>query len=279
MNGIAYYNGIFSTPDQIRIPLSDRSVYFGDGIYDAAIARNGKIYLADEHIRRFFKSAVEIGLDTSDIRAGLPKLLESIAARQKTADSFLYFQLTRDGGVRKHAFSRDSRVNLLITLTPIPHPDITKPLRVMTRPDERHSLCHIKTLNVLPAVLACADAECAGYDEAVLIRDGIVTECSHSSIFIVKDGRLITHPLNNRILPGIMRKKAIEIAKLAGIHCEERCFTKDELYSADEVLITSSSRLGAAVRIVDSVEYPINRGGICELLLREMYSDYLHHTV
>lgn len=279
MNGIAYYNGIFSTTDKIGIPLSDRSVFFGDGIYDAALVHRGSIYLKSEHINRFFRSAEQIGLDTSDIKDGLPRLLTSIATMEDCEDSFLYFQLTRNGESRKHEYSEGSSVNLLITLTRTQHPDVTRAIRVSTCDDNRHGLCHIKTLNLLPAVLACTDAKQRGFDEAILIRNGIVTECAHSSLFIVKSEVLITHPLNNSILPGIMRKRIIEIARTRQIRCEERFFDKNELYSADEVFITSSSRLGSPVYQVDEVNYPKIGSSLTEFLLKELYSDYLINTV
>ena len=279
MKGLAYYNGIFSTVDKITVPLSDRSVFFGDGIYDAALVRGGNIYLPDDHIARFFRSAEKIGLDTSTIHDSLPRLLSSIAKMSEYEDAFLYFQLTRNGEKRKHEYNEDEKVNLLVTLTQIHKPDVTKAISVSTHPDKRHCLCDVKTLNLLPAVLACTDARRQGFDEAVLIRDGVVTECSHSSLFMVKNKEIFTHPLDNTILPGIMRKKIIEIARARKISYKERFFDKNELYSADEVFITSSSRLGAIVERVDEVKYTKASSSIAEFLLCELYSDYLINTI
>ncbi len=279
MKGIAYYNGIFSSFDEVRIPLSDRAVFFGDGVYDAALVRNGKIYLENEHVNRFFNSARAIGLDTSDIEPALNKLLRCIAKRMEDEVCFLYFQLSRDGNKRRHAFLPDAKVNLLITLTKIPHPDVSKPVSLATAEDKRHCMCNVKTLNLLPAVLACSFAESEGYDEAVLIRDGAVTECSHSNLFIIKEEKLITHPLDNRILPGIMRARLIDIARALGIECEERRFTKAELDYADEIIITSSSRLAQRAYLVDGVRLKKRNDSLAEKLCRELHSDFLMHTV
>ncbi len=278
MKSIAYYNGRLSTDEDIKIPLTDRAIYFGDGIYDAALVRAGKIYLFDEHITRFLTNAEALELDINDIKESIRRLLVDIAMMHSEGDSFLYFQLSRSGEKRKHAFATDAAVNLLITLSSIPHPNVTKTARLKTHEDVRHGMCHIKTLNLLPAAIAAARAEREGYDEALLVRGETVTECSHSNVFIIKDGRLITHPLDNEILPGIMRKKILDIARIASIPYEERKFGIAEVMQADEVLISSSSRLVERVAEIDGQKFPVRKGGCGELICNEVYADFIKRT-
>ena len=113
--------------------------------------------------------------------------------------------------------------------------------RLISIPDTRFYHCNIKTLNLIPNVMAAQQASEAGCNETVFVRDGCVTECSHSNISMVKDGVFITHPLDNLILPGTERKHIIRWCVELGIPVEERAFTLEELYTADEILVTSTS--------------------------------------
>ncbi len=275
---IAYYNGRVCAPDEVRLPLSDRAVFFGDGIYDAAMGRGGQIYLENEHIERFVSNAkrMDIPLPFNDVQ--LRDLLHGLVKRSGEDCFFLYFQLTRYGEVRKHAYERCGRSNMLITVTPLALPDPKRRLALVSYPDRRYGYCHIKTLNLLPAVLASSYAEGMGADEAVFHRGNTVTECAHSNISILKNNKLITHPTDRHILPGITRARLIKICKEMSIEVEERAFTKGELLRSDAALVTSSSKLCLIAKSVDGVALRLRAKaaavGICE----RFFADFMAET-
>lgn len=274
----SYYNGEFKNKDDIRIGLSDRAIFFGDGIYDAAIGRNGKIFMLDEHIERFFKNLNFLEIPFSHSRSELKELILKTVTLSSELSYFVYFQLTRYSEERLHSYPASNLSNLLITVSPFNLADSAKRLKLITVDDKRHSLCNIKTLNLLPAVLASHQAEMQGADEAVFIKDKIVTECSHSNIHIIRDSVLITHPLDNSILPGISRLHLLNVCERLGIKYIEKKFTVDDMLSADEVIVTSSSKLAMPVYKINETEFPKKRNSLGNLLTKTMRNDYLMAT-
>ena len=240
---IAYYNGDFCDFSQVRIPLSDRCVFFGDGVYDAAIGKNGRIYLEKEHLDRFFTNARKMGIPIKMSREELSSLMAELIAKNGFREYFIYLQLTRFSEERTHSYPDTEKSNLLITVKEhtLPNPD--KELSLITVPDVRYSMCDVKTLNLLPAVLASRRACESGCDEAVFVRDGYVTECAHSNIHVIKDKILYTHPNGKFILPGITRARLLYFCEKLGIVSREVPFTPYELKEADEVLVTSTTKL------------------------------------
>lgn len=251
MQGYGYYNGDFAPLSEISVPLSDRALYFGDGIYDAAIGRGEKICFENEHIERFLRNAKRLKIRHSLTLESLSELLHEVIHRANTPEFFLYFQLSRSGDRRIHSFGEENGSNLLITVTPFSERDIKHRLCVITHEDLRYYYCDVKTLNLLPSVLASGEALRAGCDETIFVRDGIVTECAHSNVFILKDKILYTHPTDNLILPGITRRHFIEAGKRHGIRTVEIPFPLAKLLSADEVIITSTTKLA---RLVDTLD-------------------------
>ncbi len=259
MSGYAYYNGVFDKKERISVPLSDRSVFFGDAIYDAAVGSRGRIFQLEEHVCRLLCNAAKMGYSGVPDYSKLTSILTAVTERADLPFFFLYFQLSRDLEDRRHSSSGISKSNLLITVDEAPVPDPDKRLKLILRADERYGYCDIKTVNLLPNVICSTDADMCGADEAVLHRDGTVTECAHSSIFIIKDSALITHPLDRTVLPGITRATVLSLCRNAGIRCEERAFSTEELFFADEVLVTSTGKLCVGVDSIDGV--PV--GGKC----------------
>ena len=252
MNSYAYYNGKFGKRSEIRIPLSDRSLFFGDAIYDAAIGSYDRILWEDEHLDRFFKNAEAIGISHNFTKKQISELLHEVAVKSTLSCYFIYFQLSRSNPIRNHS-ANGCESNLLITVDPISIKKHPKPLKLITAEDLRYGYCNIKSVNLLPAVLTITEAEKAGCDEAVLIKNNIVTECTKSNISIIKQGRLVTSPKSNKILPGITREHLLKICKKIGVISEEREFTREELFLADEVIISSTTKLCNAVSHIDGV--------------------------
>jgi D-alanine transaminase len=174
--------------------------------------------------------------------------------KSKLEEYFLYIQLSRCAPERAHAYPDEQKTALLITVSPFVLAPPQNRLKLITAEDKRYGFCDVKTVNLLPAVLASHKAASVGCDEAVFVRDGMVTECAHSNIAILKDGVIITHPDSPKILPGIAKKRLLFVAASEGIEVCERPFAVEELFSADEILVTSTTKLCVAAHEIDKVK-------------------------
>ena len=243
MKTLGYYNGKYGELEEMSIPMNDRVCWFGDGVYDAGPSRNYKIFAIDEHIDRFFNSAGLLDIEMPVTKGELKELLQEMVNKMDTGDLFVYYQVTRGTGVRDHAYTKGPG-NLWIMLKPAEISDGIEPIKLITVEDTRFLHCNIKTLNLLPSCVATEKAKKAGCQEAVFYRaGGRVTECAHSNVHIIKDGKLVTAPTDNLILPGIARAHLIRMCKKLGIPVSETPYTLKELFEAEEVLVTSSSNL------------------------------------
>ncbi len=255
MKNIAYYNGKIDTIENMQIPMLDRAVYFGDGVYDVAYIKDGSVFALDEHIKRFINSCHLIDIippmDTEQLENVFYSMLENIDDK---SSCILYWQSSRGTAERDHTYPKNVKSNLMAYIKPKSLPDIKKRIKLISSPDLRYELCNVKTINLIPNVMASERAKRAGCDETVLVRNGIVTECSHSNISILKDGKFITAPLDNHILPGIARGHVISLCKELGIPVEERHYDYETLISADEILVTSTTTLCRAAFMLDDRE-------------------------
>ena len=241
MKTLGYYNGRFARIEDMTIPMTDRACWFGDGVYDAGLSLDYHMVFLDEHIDRFFRSAEMMEIQVPVSKKELHDLLYSLIRHLDTGDLMYYIQVTRGSGIRNHVFP-DSPANLWVTFKPAELVDGSVPVKMITMEDTRFFHCNIKTLNLIPSVIAAQRAKEAGCGEAVLYRPGgRVTEGSHSNIHILRSGELQTAPADNLILPGIARAHLIRACRALNIPVWEEPFTLDRLFSADEVLMTMSS--------------------------------------
>ena len=242
MKDLAYYNGKITAIDDMMIPANDRGFYFGDGIYEAAMVFDYKIFALQDHLDRMFNSAAMLRIELPYTKEEVGALLTDLVQKLESSCQFLYWQVTRGTSPRNHLFpGKGVSSNLYVYSKPWNGVQMSDEYRLISIPDTRFYHCNIKTLNLIPNVMAAQQASEAGCNETVFVRDGFVTECSHSNISMVKDGVFITHPLDNLILPGTERKHIIRYCGELGIPVEERAFTLEELYTADEILVTSTS--------------------------------------
>lgn len=251
MKNLGYYNGKYGLIEEMQIPMLDRVCWFGDGIYDATYSHNHKIFDLDAHLDRFYNSAKLLDINMPVERDELAKLLAELVLKVDSGDQFVYMQVTRGSGLRGHIYAEDIKANLWITLTPSPVADTYKPIDVITYEDKRFHYCNVKTLNLIPSCLAATAADRAGCAEAIFHRGDIVTECAHSNVSIFKDGKVITHPLNDEILPGTARLRLLAFAEKLGYATEERSYTLDELMNADEIVVHSTGSFCIPVKTVD----------------------------
>lgn len=273
MNSYAYYNGNFGLREDITIPMSDRAIFFGDAVYDAAIGSYDRILWEDEHIDRFLSNAARIGIEHSYTKRFLSQLLREIGVKSMLKSYFLYFQMSRSNTTRVHS-AKGTSASLLITIDGIEIISDPNPLKLICTEDKRYGFCDIKTVNLLPAVLASTEADFRGCDEAIFIKNGIVTECSKSNIAIIKCGRVITHPKSSRILPGVTREHLLKICHDENITTEERPFTKNELLYADEILITGTGKLCRTASEIDGISVGGKDSSIAKKICRKMYKEY-----
>lgn len=251
MKTLGYYNGKFGELEDMSIPMNDRVCWFGDGVYDAGPCRNYKIFAIDEHIDRFFNSAGLLKIKMPVTKQELKDLLQEMVLKMDTGNLFVYYQVTRGTGQRAHVFT-EGPGNLWISLTPAEISDGTTPISLITTEDTRFFHCNIKTLNLIPSVMASQKAKEAGCQESVFYRPGgRVTECAHSNVHIIQDGMLRTAPTDNLILPGIARAHLIKMCKKLGYTVNETAFTLDDLFNAEEVIVTSSSNLCLHADMID----------------------------
>ena len=276
MKRLGYYNGNYGPLEEMTVPMNDRVSWFGDGVYDAGPCRNYHIFALDEHVDRFFRSAAALQIVMPVTKDELKNLLNELVRKMDTGNLFVYYQVTRGTGIRKHAFT-EGPGNLWVTLTPAEISDGHTPIQLVTTEDTRFLHCNIKTLNLIPSVMASQKAAEAGCAEAVFYRPGgRVTECAHSNVHILKNGTLYTAPTDNLILPGIARAHLLRACAALDIPFREEAFYLDDLMNADEVIVTSSSNLCLRADMIDGK--PVGGGDstlynrLREYLLEEFYA-------
>lgn len=240
---LGYVNGKFVSLDEKVIPIDERGHQFGDGVYEVIRFYGGKPFMLAEHLERLMKSAKAIRLPVTQSEDDFRQIIFTAVEKSGLSDCYVYLQITRGIAKRNHLFP-DVPVSVTMTVreaTPLAAEVREKGVSAITREDERWANCYIKSLNLLPNILAKQEAHDAGAFEAILIRDGVVTEGSSSNVFIVKNGTVITPPLSKHILAGITRMAVLNILKETGIPYEEKNFSEKELLGADEVFITSTT--------------------------------------
>ncbi len=252
---VGYYNGVMGPLEEMTVPMGDRALYFGDGIYEATCVANRVPFALDDHLDRMYNSLrlleIPFTMGREEIRGELQKVIDQA---EDSPVHFLYWQISRGVAMRNHPFpGEDVKPTLMIYVKPHTMKSLDKPYHLISMEDIRFKLCNIKTLNLIPSVLANQRAVEQGCDEAVLHRGSRVTECAHSNISILKDGVLQTAPTDELILPGITRKHLLALAKELGIPTLEKPFSMVELMNADEVIVTSSSALCMKAASIDRI--------------------------
>ena len=279
MEDLAYYNGKITRLSEMMVPFNDRSHFFGDGVYDASVARNGIIFKLEDHLDRFFNSMALIDIQPDFTKDELRELLQALCQKLDTSDLFVYFQVSRGTAIRNHSYAQTLKPNLSVYMLPWTGDfSSQKRLKLMTTPDHRFEFCHIKTLNLLPNVLASQAATSQGLDEVVYHRDQRVTECAHSNISILINGVFQTAPLDHWILPGIARKYLLLMSQALGFDVLEHPFTVEEMLAADEVIVSSSGSLCAPVSEIDGRAVGGRDPERLQQLQDRIYQDFFKET-
>ncbi|WP_282936651.1 D-amino-acid transaminase [Paenibacillus sp. RC67] len=237
------YQNEFVPKDQVHISPDDRGYYFGDGVYEVFRVYNGNLFEAEGHYARLEKSARDVRIPLPYSIEHLDELLRKLIQLNELTDGTVYMQITRGAALRSHPFPNQEEPVLMAYCTEMARPlqSMKQGITAVTMDDIRWLRCDLKTLNLLPNVMAKQHALDQGAHEVILHRNGTVTECSASNIMIVTNGELRTHPANHLILHGITRAVVLKLARELNISVKEEPYTLEDLQTADEVFITGTT--------------------------------------
>ncbi len=257
---IVYLNGDYLPIDEASISVLDRGFLFGDGVYEVIPAYNGTLFRLDQHLQRLESSLADIGIHSPHNRDQWQEIFKPLLSASQ--DQYIYLQITRGMAPnRDHAFPENIRPTIFAMSSPIQHPSHKDSgFKAITVEDRRWDLCHIKAITLLGNILSRQKAVEQDCTEAILIKNGTVTEGAASNLFMVIDGLLLTPPKDSRILPGITRDLILELAKQNHIPYAEREITVQELKIADEIWLTSSTR--EILPVVDLDANPVAGGEV-----------------
>lgn len=277
MENLGYYDGKYDLIENMTVPFDDRVHFFGDGVYDATCAGNHIIFNLEEHIERFYNSAKLLEIRIPHAKDELKNILNEMVKKVDGDTHFVYWQITRGVAPRGHAYP-EGEAKLWIMIRPSKLGDPDKLLKLITIEDTRFLHCNIKTLNLIPNVMATQKAILAGCDECVFHRGDRVTEGAHSNINIIKDGKFITPPTDHYILPGIARTHLIKMSKRLGISVDETVFTVEEMMGADEIIVSSSSNFCLSVCEIDGQKVGGKAPELLHKLQEALMNEYLEAT-
>lgn len=274
---LVYVNGTIVPRDEATISVEDRGFNFADGIYEVVRIAGGRPFRIEAHLDRLQGGARTLEIDLPLDRDALREAVLEVARANELEEGTIYVQLTRGVAPRQHAFPRGVRPTLVMLAKDSAGPPVEsleRGVAVVTAPDLRWGYCEVKTIGLLPNVIAYQHARSDGCHEALLVRRGVVTEGSHSSAFCVRDGTVYTHPIDN-ILPSITRRYLVESLRGDGFEVKEEAVALEEFRVADEIFLTGTTTEVLGVVTIDGAEIgsgevgPVTRRGL-ELYRRDL---------
>ena len=276
MNDVLFFNGRWTTTDERVVGVEDRGFQFGDAVYEVFKFLKKRPILAIDHFRRMDRGLREIEIRNPWNESGFTRTVDNLLDRTAFEDGIVYVQVTRGEGERAHFYSENMAPTALMYSRRFRFPDAMKRERgigVITTPDLRWKQCQVKSVNLLPNALAKKRAQRAGAEETLLIGDGEVREGASSSFFVVRGGKLITHPLDEHILPGVVRDRVIGLALASKIRVDERPLRETELFDLDEAFITSTTMGVMPIAEIDGRVIGNGRRGEITTRLQRLFDD------
>jgi D-alanine transaminase len=281
MSRIAYVNGAYRPLRDATVHVEDRGYQFADGVYEVIYRHDCRLIDMDLHLARLDRSLRELSIRPPVAPPALLAILDEVARRNRLASGLLYMQITRGVAPRFHAFPPPgTRPTLVVTMRrapPFPTSLATWQAAAITVPDQRWARCDIKSVSLLPNILAKEAARQAGAQEAIFYdRENFVTEGATTSVFIVDEaGTLRTRPLSNSILPGCTRASLVADLAHAGVPFEERAFTLPELRAAREIFLTAATTFVKPVTTLDGARVGDGTPGPVTQRLFALVSDHI----
>ncbi|EJM97479.1 D-amino acid aminotransferase [Herbaspirillum sp. YR522] len=242
---IVYLNGEFTPLSQARVPVLDRGFIFGDGIYEVIPMYRRKPFRGQQHLARLSRSLDSIGIANPHDQAQWFALIDQVVQANDLDDQMIYIQVTRGVAKRAHAFPKEATPTVFIMTNAMVLPSasaIEGGVACVTLEDRRWLNCQIKATSLLGNVLAAQFAAENEVTEAIQFRDGFLSEASSSNVWVVKDGRIAAPPKDNLILEGIRYGLMEELCAEQGIALEARRITREEVFAADELILSSASK-------------------------------------
>ena len=275
---IVYLNGEYLPVDKACVSVLDRGFLFGDGVYEVIPVYGLNLLRIDEHLQRLQNSLSRITLDNPLDDAEWKNVFNSLLDKNPGDDRAIYLQITRGAyPVRDLKIQKKTEPTIFIMvlkMNPVDVKDLQKGMKTVTIDDFRWHACDIKSVSLVANVMMREQAAQADVTDAILVRDGHVTEGTASNVFIVKNGVLVTPPTSKHLLPGITRDLVLELARANGVKCEVRNIQQAELNTADEIWMTSSTREIAPVLLLNGE--PVGDASIGPLWKKMIgiYQDY-----
>jgi D-alanine transaminase len=272
-----YLDGKFLPPEQARVSVFDRGFIFGDGVYEVIPVFGGRLFRLPHHLARLEASLAAIRLRNPHTAEEWKTIFTCLMAEHGTKDQSIYLQVTRGVAPRDHAFPPNPVPTVFAYAQPLKYPpaeQLTQGVTAVTTDDIRWQRCDIKAIALLANALLRQQAIEQGAVEAILVRDGVVTEGAASNIFIVSGERLVTPPKGPYILPGITRDLVVEIARAKKIACEEIPVGIEALRTADEVWLTSSTKEILPITRIDGHPVGAGKPGPMHARMFALYKQY-----
>lgn len=277
-----YLNGDFLRIEEARISVLDRGFIFGDGVYEVIPAYSRKPFRLAEHLRRLQYSLDGIRLQNPHSDNEWTRLLEQIVALNEGDDQYIYLHITRGVASRNHAFPAGVTPTVFIMSNPLLTPPsdlLDTGVAAITADDNRWLRCDIKAISLLPNVLLRQMAIDEGAMETVLFREGFMTEGAASNIFVVRNGILLAPPKNHLMLPGITYDVVLELAEAEKLSHEVRAISEYEVRTAEELLLTSSTKEIMPITRLDDKPVGEGKPGKMFALLYQLYQSYKQTTM
>ncbi len=274
MSRIVYVNGSYVPEEQGKISIFDRGFLFADGIYEVTAVVNGRLVDYAAHMERLEWSLGEIRMEWPCSKDELKAMHQEMVKRNGLDEGWIYMQITRGSADRDFKFPKGVKPTLIAFTQAkklVDNLDAVRGVSVITVPDIRWARRDIKTVMLLAPVLGKQAAYEAGAYEAWMVEEGKVTEGTSSNAYIVRDGKVITRGLSNSILAGCTRRAVFRLAKEKGVTIEERLFTPEEAYGADEAFLTSASNFVMPIVEIDGKRIGGGQPGPVTRKLREIF--------
>ncbi len=275
---IGYLNGEFLPLEQARVPVLDRGFLFGDGVYEVIPVFGGRLFRLTQHLHRLNASLEAVRIRNPMSESAWAALLGTLVTRNGGGDQSIYLQVTRGVAKRDHVPSEPLTPTVFGMATRVETGRAVIPVSAVVREDLRWQRCDIKSIGLLANVLMRIEAADAGAYEAILIRDGKVTEGASSNVFVVLDGIVRTPPKGHALLAGITRDLILELLGEAGIACQETEVSLRELQQAEEIWLSSSVRELLPVVQLDGCTIGCGVPGPLWRRTSRLYQAYKSHT-
>jgi D-alanine transaminase len=274
MSRIAYVNGSYVAEADAKVSIFDRGFLFADGVYEVTPVVNGKLVDYDAHVERLDRSLGELKMAWPCSKAELHAMHIELIARNDLKEGIIYMQVTRGVADRMFNFPKEITSSLVAfpqVMSLVDNVNARTGVKVVTTADIRWLRRDIKSVMLLAPVLGKQEAYEKGAQEAWMVEDGKVTEGTSSNAYIVKGNTVITRPLSNRILAGCTRRALFRLSQEHGVKIEERLFTPEEAYAADEAFLTSASQFVMPIVEIDGKRIGGGQPGPVSRKLRELF--------